>query len=110
MSNLKHGFYSTNESINPDSVMVSNIEVKKLLKEYEAEIKQALDEEMLKPGVLDLVVYLIDCVLPHSEHLLPKGYEQKANEFYRSKRFAVINRVIDGVELKQLLTAVQFFR
>ena len=75
MSNLKHGHYSTNTSINPDSIMMGNLTVKQAIAEYTFLIKQILeqsDNEIFPLGSLDLVIYLLSCINNgQAFHLLP---------------------------------------
>lgn len=107
--NFKHGHYSKNPSLNPDSVLMSNIEVKRALMEFECDIKDVLDGKVVKAGIFDLVCRLIDCVMPHSEHLLPKTHLDAAYEFYRTRSFEVVTKSNKNKSLKELIAVVKFF-
>lgn len=83
--NFKHGFDSKNRTLNPDCIQIDNIEVKRLLRGYEGQIKQFLEGK--DQGEDEKIIrYLIDCALPHSEHLLPKSHLEKAWDFYNSEK------------------------
>ena len=92
--NFKHGFYSRDSGLNPDSVMMQNIEVKRALMDYEPDIKDYLDGEFVNPELHFTVQYLINCCLPHSDHLLPKGYQEKAREYWNSKRGLAFQKLL----------------
>jgi hypothetical protein len=113
MSNLKHGYYSTNSSINPDSVMIGNISVKQAIAEYTFLIKRVLDmdgNEILPKGALDLVIYLISCINNgQAFHLLPKDYQEKAMLYTGTRTFLCIERHISNTTLSQLVQTYKSF-
>ena len=82
--NFKHGFDSANMYLNPDCIMVRNAEIKVALIDYAWLIRDFLDGKEVEPDEIQTAHYLISCCLPHNGHLLPKGYEEKAIEYYRT--------------------------
>lgn len=108
--NLQHGFYSTNTSINPDCVMVSNIEIKNAVLNHGKDIRDVLDGKMVSVGVTDLVCYLLDCVLPHAGHLIEPDYQLKATEYHGTRAFQAIRRYSGEKTLKELQATVSSFR
>lgn len=113
MSNLKHGYYSTNTSINPDSVMIGNITVKQAIAEYTFLIKRVLDmdgNEILPKGALDLVIYLISCINNgQAFHLLPKEYQEKGMLYTNTRTFLAIERHISDMKLIALVNTYKSF-
>ncbi len=107
--NLKHGFYSTNTSINPDSVMLSNIEIKKLLISFERDIVDVAKGNIVRTGITDLAVRLIDCALPHSKHLLPKKDREAVIAYYQSRTFEVLRNSIKDKTTTALVESVNQF-
>jgi hypothetical protein len=107
MSNLKHGYYSTNTTINPDSVMMGNLSVKREIINYMYLIKKVLDRtdtEILPVGALDLVTYLISCVNNGKAfHLLPVEYQQKAMDYSSSRTFIAVQRYVATKSLDSLI-------
>jgi len=109
MSNLQHGFYSANAGINPDSIMINNANIKRLLLEHAVDIKNVVDEKMVRPGITDLVVHLIACIMPDNEELSPNGYEEKVVEYFNSRTFKCIFKSIEGKPLSSLKRTVDYF-
>ena len=110
MSNLKHGFYSKNESINPDSVLMNNAQMKQLLVACHQDIIDVVGGTIVKPGVCDLVVYLIDCAMPHHEHLLPKTHISEIREYYHSRTFTSLRNYSKDKTLQDFLETVRQFQ
>jgi hypothetical protein len=54
-------------------------------------------------GITDLVVYLIDCAMPHQEHFLPKEVQDTVYDYYRSPAFGAILKSIKGKSLDELI-------
>lgn len=109
MSNLKHGFYSKNENINPDSIMMRNTVVKQLLRDRQQDIIDIACGKIVKPGVYDLASYLIDCALPHNEELLPKSHIDLIKELYHSRSFKVLREHNKHKSLNELLDFAKSF-
>lgn len=109
MSNLKHGFYSKNPHVNPDSVMLKNIQYKSYLANYQKDIADVVNGKIVSVGVTDLVVRLIDIALPYHEEFLPKSSLSQAWEYYRSSAFSAINRSIRDKSTESLIKTVQKF-
>jgi hypothetical protein len=110
MSNLKHGFYSKDVNINPDCLMMKNVAVKQALLRFKSEIISVVNGKIVKPGVTDLVVYLIDCALPHREELLPEEHLKEINDYYCSRVFAVLSRDNSEKSLQALIRNVESFQ
>jgi methylaspartate ammonia-lyase len=110
MSNLQHGFYSTNTAVNPDCTMIQNIEIKKALLNHQKDIRDVVNGKIVGVGVTDLVVYLIDCALPHAEHLLEKKSLDTIYDYYHSQAFSSIKRSIEGKTLSELICRVSSYR
>lgn len=109
MSNLQHGFYSKNELINPDSVMMHNALVKQELQARQQDIIDVIDGKIVKVGVTDLVVYLIDCALPHHEALLPESHLSEIKEYHQSRAFKVLRRSTEHKSIHELIDTVKAF-
>lgn len=109
MSNLKHGFYSRNPHINPDNVMLKNAKYKNYLANYQQDIANVVNGNIVAVGVTDLVVRLIDIALPYHEELIPKSSRSKAWDYYRSRAFSAINRSIRDKSTEALIKTVQEF-
>jgi len=109
--NLKHGFYSKNPSINPDSVMLNNqsLEVKNAILSHHADIKAVVTGKIVKPGVTDFVAFLLDCALPHNGHLLPKSHLDEIEAYYRSRTFSSIRRSTIEKSFDDLKTSYKHF-
>ncbi|MBE8232319.1 MAG: hypothetical protein HAW67_01190 [Endozoicomonadaceae bacterium] len=110
MSNLKHGYYSTNTGINPDCVLLANANVKKLLMAHAKDIRDVVNQVIVGVGVTDLVVRLVDCAIPHGEHLLEKDLLPEIYEFYQSRRFSSLKRYAQKKTIAQLVAIVDSFR
>jgi len=109
MSNLKHGFYSKNPSINPDSVMLNNALIKKRILNHQKDIRDVVSGKIVGVGITDLVVRLIDYALPHHEELMPKSELDNVWTYYRSDVFAVIRNSIEERSLESLIAATQMY-
>jgi len=101
--NFIHGHDSCNTDLNPDAIMHRNKPIKDLILNHAVDIKFVLDQRIVGMGVTDLVCYLLDCALPHHEHLLPKGYQEKAYEYYYHGAFKSIRRYCKDKTLEDLL-------
>ncbi len=93
MSNFKHGFYSKSTSLNPDSILLNNSEIKQMIRGNTGCIKAFLEARGL-PDEIPLIHYLISCALPHNEHLLPKTHIEKAWNYYYSAEFQAMEKLI----------------
>ena len=103
MSNLKHGHYSTNVGINPDSVMVTNISIKNLLLGHQNDINDVIHHVIVRPGVVDLVVRLLDYALPQHDHLIDERWRVRAIEYYHSNVFQRLNSEMKDHSLERLV-------
>lgn len=92
MSNLQHGFYSKNPQINPDSIMIQNSIIKKKILMHHFDIIEVVEGKIVKPGVTDLVVRLIDCAYPDCLHLLPKSHTDEIGQYYNSNAFSTLKK------------------
>ena len=108
--NFKHGFYSNNPSLNPDMVMISNAKVKLLLQQHAADIRDVAEGKIVKPGVTDLVVRLLDCALPNHPELLPASHIELIEIYYQGAAFNSLQRHIKDKTLEDLINTVESFR
>lgn len=110
MSNLKHGFYSKFVHLNPDNILMRDIPIKRALSRFEPEIISVVKGEVVKAGVTDLVVYLIDCALPNRADLLPQAYLKEICDYHNSRAFEVLSRGNRDKSLDELIRTVEYFQ
>jgi hypothetical protein len=108
MSNFKHGFYGKNESLNPDSILIKNAHIKQELNCRKKDIVDVVSGNLVKPGITDLVVYLLDCALPHQAHLLPQEHIDEIWDYYYSSTFHAIAKYNGKKTLQELIDALMY--
>lgn len=108
--NLKHGFDSKNVHINPDCILISNIEVKSAISRYMDDIKQVVEGKIVRPGITDLVVYLIDCALPNAPELFDEKIRSLVWEYYETGVFKILSRSNSNKQLQKLIDSAEWFK
>lgn len=109
MSNLQHGFYSKNPQINPDSIMIQNSIIKKKILMHHFDIIDVVEGKIVKPGVTDLVVRLIESAYPDNLHLLPQGHAKEIHDYYESSAFHVLQKCNKNKSTLELVRTYESF-
>lgn len=108
--NFIYGFDSKNIHINPDCILISNVEVKNAISRYMLDIRKVVESELVKPGITDLVVYLIDCALPSAPHLFDEKIRPLVLAYYQTDAFKILSRFNSRKQLQQLIDSAEWFK